>query len=143
MLRKLQLSNILKRSFLAFFAIFLFGLFFSAEVFAESKCSKNQTQTEMNICAAEEYKKADEKLNAVYAKAIKILDETQQDKQQKALLIKAQKSWIKYRDLACDFETAGFEGGSIRPLLHATCLTRLTEQRTNDIPEAFMEWDTN
>jgi hypothetical protein len=36
---------------------------------------------------------------------------------------------VKYRDAQCAWESAAFQGGSIQPLVLATCFRRLTEER--------------
>ena len=49
-----------------------------------------QTQLEMNEKASLDYKKADAELNKTYKKLVSLLD-----KNEKVLLIQAQKNWIK------------------------------------------------
>ena len=58
-----------------------------------------QTQAEMNQTAAQGYYKADAELNKVYKVLMSKLDENG-----KALLIKAENDWIKYRDSHCKFK---------------------------------------
>lgn len=87
-----------------------------------------QTQAEMNKTAYEDFKKADEELNKVYKKVIEVLG-----REEKQLLIKAQKNWIKFRDSHCAFEIEQFKGGSIQPLIYAICLTERTNDRIEDL----------
>ncbi len=101
---------------------FLFILFF---------CNQNlvaQTQAEMNQTAAKDFQSADAELNRVYKDVLKLLDENE-----KKLLIKAQKDWIKFRDSHCAFEIKQYEGGSIQPLIYSTCLTERTKNRIDDL----------
>lgn len=103
--------------------LFIFIIFFA--------CNCNlaaQTQAEMNRTAQSDFEKADAELNKVYKQLIKILDE-----KEKQLLIKAQKDWIKFRDSHCGFEAEEFEGGSMQPMIHSTCLTERTNNRIDDL----------
>jgi uncharacterized protein YecT (DUF1311 family) len=91
-------------------------------------CKNAMTQTDMNICADKDYRKADAALNAAYRKAIVGLDAHSRD-----LLRAAQREWIKFRDAECTFQSAQNEGGSIHPMVYAECLTTLTQARTRQI----------
>ena len=57
--------------------------------------------------------------------------------EEKKLLIKAQKDWIKFRDSHCEFEILEFDGGSIQPLIKYTCLQDKTEERIEDLNSAI------
>lgn len=92
-----------------------------------------QTQAEMNRTAQNDFKKADAQLNTLYQKVMKILSG-----KEKHLMIQAQKDWIKFRDSHCKFEIEQYEGGSIQPLMYATCLTEKTKQRIADL-KAILE----
>jgi uncharacterized protein YecT (DUF1311 family) len=118
---------------------FYVGLILSLNYgFAHAECDRGATQIELNICSDLEYKKADEGLNKTYQKALKILT----DKNEKGLFVQSQRAWIKYRDSTCKFEIAGYEGGSIQPLIYSECMKRLTTERTKEIPNSFQEWDS-
>ncbi|HEH9431824.1 TPA: DUF1311 domain-containing protein [Aeromonas sobria] len=86
------------------------------------------TQAAMNICAMQDYTKADAELNAAYKTLVATLD-----KDQLGRLKTAQRAWITFRDAQCRYEAGVYEGGSIAPLVHSSCLTKLTEQRTKDL----------
>lgn len=85
-------------------------------------------QSEMNICADKDYRKADTALNAAYRKAAAGLDAHNRD-----LLRESERAWIKFRDAECTYQAAPNEGGSIYPLVYAGCLTRLTMDRTKQL----------
>ncbi len=89
-----------------------------------------ETQPEMNACAHQDYEKADKALNEAYAAVVAI---HKNDNEAIGLLKSAQRSWIKFRDAECEFETIDSKGGSIRPLLRSQCLTGLTEARTRQL----------
>lgn len=105
---------------------YTFALFFF--VCANNFKLNAQTQAEMNQTALKNYKNADTELNIIYQKVLKILSESE-----KALFIKAQKDWLKFRDSHCNFEIEQFKGGSIQPLILYSCLEEKTKQRINDL----------
>lgn len=95
-------------------------------------CAKAQTQVDMNTCADQDYQRADKKLNELYKK-LQARDAAAGEAQQKTSLRDAQRAWIKFRDSECAYETIGFEGGSIEPLVHASCMAELTDQRNQTL----------
>ena len=91
----------------------------------KDNCDNPLTQTTMNICANLEYQEVDRRLNQIYQQVRKeIIGSVQEQK-----LIKAQLSWIEFRDLDCDYVAEAYRGGSIQPLIYYSCLTSLTEER--------------
>ena len=93
-------------------------------------CSNATTQTTMNSCADEAYKKADAELNAVYKQ---ITDRLRNDQPAKKLLVTAQKAWLGFRDSECTFATAAATRGSMYPMLVAQCREGLTNKRTDEL----------
>lgn len=96
--------------------------------------SFSQTQMEMNATAYANYKKADAQLNKVYKQLMLTLD-----KNEKPLLIQAEKDWVKFRDSHCKFDASFYEGGSIQPLIYSTCLEELTKKRIVEIKISIKE----
>jgi len=90
--------------------------------------AKGQTQLDLNARAAADLRKSDEQLNAVYSK----LRGKVSDAGKKSLQT-AQRSWLRFRDEECEFETMGTVGGTIHSMIVAICLTRLTDQRIKDL----------
>ena len=88
---------------------------------AMAECSGN-TQSEMNECAANDYKLANRDLNAYYSK----LEKTDE-------LVKAERAWIAYRDAECNYQAKPFAGGSAAPMVLASCLADLTKQRLQQL----------
>jgi uncharacterized protein YecT (DUF1311 family) len=84
---------------------------------------------ELNQCAATEYGRADAALNAAWGPTKAFADGIGVGAQ----LLDAQRKWIAFRDAACLAEADQFAGGSIRPLVWYSCLTRLTQRRTEDL----------
>lgn len=110
------------------------ALFFIRESAAANRdCSNAMTQTDMNICAGIDYKKADDNLNSVYKKILSLIGE---DKNLKSQLISAQKAWIVFRDNECTFASSAVSGGSIYPTVYASCTEELTKNRVKEL-EAY------
>jgi len=91
-------------------------------------CENAMTQTDMNICWGNEYKKADAALNKTYQELAAMLEE-----EEKAQLKTAETAWLKYRDTNCEFVADQYKGGSIRPMIAAICLADVTNNRTTEL----------
>jgi len=91
-------------------------------------CNNAITQGDMNECAYRDLKREDQALNTAYNAY-----RTRLDAKQKEQLKNVQLAWIKYRDLACTYDSSGVEGGSVYPLIYAMCITRRTHQRLEEI----------
>lgn len=89
-------------------------------------CANATTQGEMNQCAAQERKAADDELNNLYKQITARLKDNPEARQ---LLVKAQRAWIGFRDTECNFSASGVEGGSVYPLIYGNCITDLTKAR--------------
>ena len=101
-------------------------------------CDNPQVQQEMNYCSEQEWKAADRRLNAEYRKAraaMQNLDDLFPEDQRGAAvsLRDAQRAWIAFRDKACEAEGWLFKGGSMEPLIYWSCMSSLTEQRTESL----------
>jgi uncharacterized protein YecT (DUF1311 family) len=94
----------------------------------QANCNNPQTTRDMRICAGSEAQAADRQLNQVYQQLIGKLDG-----QQKKRLTTAQLAWINFRDRTCAYEQGRFEGGTFAPVANASCLARVTQQRTKDL----------
>lgn len=98
-------------------------------------CADPITQSDMNRCAHQSYLAADEDLNLAYQMAVafaKQLDEYLPEGATPAVILlrDAQRAWIPFRDKACELESTIVRGGSMQPLIHASCLERETRART-------------
>lgn len=109
-------------------------------------CANPSAQQEMNWCAAQDFHKADGAMNAQWK--LTTAEMKRRDKRDgkptdgrpghSATLLAAQRAWLKYRDAHCDLQGYLFRGGSMEPLMVATCRTALTETRTRELLE-FVE----
>lgn len=93
-----------------------------------------QTQLQMNTEACDEYKKADDRLNAIYQQ---VLEQNKADAAFIAKLKKAQRAWLAFRDAeleaiypATDKQT---EYGSVYPMCNCMELTTLVNQRIEQL----------
>ena len=91
---------------------------------AADRCDSPQTQAEMNVCAAEDFRRADAQLNVAYDRLLKSLDPGR-----RAKLQKAERAWLAFRDAQCAYEASEAEGGTMAPMLRAGCLTEVTKMR--------------
>lgn len=131
--------NLLKLLALASSAFLLWSFAASAQ---QADCTNPQTQTEMNICAGESLRAADGDLNADYKLArdeMRVIDSYLQGdlKGAEKALLTGQRAWIKYRDGACEAEGFSVRGGTMESMVVATCLERLTRQRSEDLRRLF------
>jgi uncharacterized protein YecT (DUF1311 family) len=78
-----------------------------------------------------EWKKSDAELNRVYQESLKKLNP-----EQSALLKKAQRAWLTYRDAQCEADYKMFAGGSAAPLALTQCRVTLTQERTETLKDA-------
>ncbi|GAB3930674.1 lysozyme inhibitor LprI family protein [Larkinella terrae] len=102
------------------------------EVF--TNCDNAQTQTEMNMCAQMRFQKADQELNAVYKQLIELVS-----KDDKTLVIEAQRQWIAYRDAHCKVYEKMYQGGSMLNMVIANCKETTTLSRINELKELIAE----
>lgn len=104
-------------------------------IFMISTVAFSQTQSELNDEASGAYKQADQKLNEVYQKILKLYSKN-------ALFIKnmkaAQKLWIQFRDaqLAMLYpeRSQGYYGSDL-PLCQENYLAQLTNARVKELEE--------
>jgi len=92
-------------------------------------CAGAQTQTEMNECAAREYKKHDAAMNDIYQQLLAKL----KDPKQKEMLVEVERAWIAYRDKFCAFQSGETVGGTIHPLIETNCLDEKTNVHTAEL----------
>lgn len=111
-------------------------LLLAANISHAATCDDPKTQTEINRCASSTLEAETAAINSVYNRYRAGLDAT--EKQQ---LKDVQLAWIKYKDLACKFETLGVEGGSMQPYVLAQCLIEQTKTRRKQL-EALLRCDS-
>ncbi|MGL5065801.1 MAG: lysozyme inhibitor LprI family protein [Microcoleus sp.] len=97
-------------------------------------CKSPQTTVDMNLCATQEFQAADKKLNQVYQKLKPMLNSKQQQR-----LTAAQRTWVKFRDESCDYESGRFEGGTLAGSTYGYCRARITQERVKDLERYLKE----
>lgn len=100
----------------------------------EINCANATTQAELNACATKEYRAADKELNTVYQQLIKKVSAGQ-----KTSLIKAQRSWITFRDNHCAVYESLYADASMMPMVVMNCRRMATENRTRELQELLTE----
>jgi len=108
----------------------------------------NMPQQAMNFCAAQDFRAADRVLNAIWPEARQWAKEKdtaiEQWQPEHAVawdnLLKAQRAWIDYRDAHCMTESMYAAGGTLQPLLIASCRTTLTKERNRQL-KSLIEFD--
>ena len=85
----------------------------------------------MSICAAFQSIAIDMDLNITYKKLLEQLT----TKSAKQKLIKAQRAWINFRNLSCEYESAGYEGGTGHGMQYSSCLASIAEARLVQLKE--------
>ena len=95
-------------------------------------CENRGSQAEAGDCAYREYKAADAELNQIYGRLAAVLDA-----EDKAQLKESELAWIKYRDSYCSFESSQYKGGTIRPMIEAFCLARVTKAHAAELKDQF------
>jgi len=105
----------------------LISLLVTPHVWADD-CANAMDQFTLNQCAAADYASQDKRLNQLYSDYRKRLEG-----EQKQQLKDVQLAWIKYRDLACAFESGAVEGGSAYPMVMNGCLSAKTSARADEL----------
>ncbi|AXJ06069.1 urease-associated protein [Pseudomonas fluorescens] len=105
---------------------------FTSIAHAAADCANASDQATMNQCAAQENKAADKELNTVYQQITARLKDNPDGKK---LLVSAQRAWIGFRDAECKFSASGVKGGSMYPMIHSSCITRVTKDRTEALKQ--------
>jgi uncharacterized protein YecT (DUF1311 family) len=101
---------------------------------AADPCVDPDNQAQMNQCAGKAFRAADAAMTKVYRKLVALLTNAEQ-----AQLKEAQTTWLRYRDANCEFVADEYKGGSIRPLILASCLADMTRKRTSELKSQIKE----
>src|SRR5215212_8492849 len=106
-------------------------------------CANAKSQGDMNMCAAAEFRRADAKLNSLWGKRIaeaRVDDRspdsgrtTSDQRSEEAILRRAQRAWVQFRDAQCEGEGLAERGGSMEPMVVSLCLARVTDERIKQL----------
>ncbi len=113
----------------------------------EPNCSDPQYQTEMNLCAARDFERADAELNRIWPQLLASAREGDADINREfddrptgeQTLREAQRAWITFRDQHCAFEGYESRGGSMETMLYEGCRARLTLERIRQLQQPSLD----
>ena len=111
----------------------LLVLFLFAPGLASAQCKDAVSTKDIQDCMDSEWKKSDAELNRVYQDSLKKLKP-----EQAALLKKAQRAWVTYRDAQCDADYKMLAGGTAAPLALTQCRVTLTQGRTKTLKDTYL-----
>lgn len=110
---------------------------------SSAQCRNTSVQSEMTICAYQDFERADRELNRLWAGLIakaRSCDRspdcgrTESDQRsEEQILRKGQRAWIEFRDAQCEYEGLDERGGSMEPMTVNLCLARLTRERIKQL----------
>ncbi len=100
--------------------------------------ASNLPQQGLNHCAWIDFEEADRALNVAWELVKEEIDARDADMPEQwkgwgKALLDAQRAWITYRDAHCEAEGFQVRGGSMEPLIVATCKTHETRERIQDL----------
>jgi uncharacterized protein YecT (DUF1311 family) len=104
-------------------------------------CTDPQSNLEMKMCAQQDFQRADAELNKVYAEAVAgareqnqaLRDNHEKAPDSEALLRKAQRAWVAFRDANCAVEYQIYFGGSHASLAYSLCQVSMTKARIAEL----------
>lgn len=94
------------------------------DIDCSEKALSTGVQSVLNSCAERDARRSDKTLDATYDRLVGALDDSAS-----AALKKAELAWIAFRDATCDYETSGYAGGSMRPMVIAGCRAKENQAR--------------
>jgi len=100
---------------------------------AGTGCESGVTSS-MNLCSEYHFVAADLRMNDAYAKARSNVRGTKAE----PLLVKSQRSWLAFRDSTCEYESQGYEGGTLRGSISLGCMQAHTIERTRHLEEYLL-----
>ncbi len=107
-------------------------LLFFVPTLTTAQCKDVVCTKEMRDCMEPEWKKSNAELNRVYQESLKKLKP-----EQAALLKKAQRAWLSYRDAQCEADKMS-AGGTTAPLALTQCRVTLTQERTKTLKDTYL-----
>lgn len=118
--------------------LFPLVLFLGAQCAAaqDDPCKSATTTVDILRCEESRLKHAEEALNAAYRR---LTGELQQkgsephEREARALLVKAQRNWVAFREQDCKAMFTARGGGTLRPLYYLNCMRRHAELRTKQL----------
>lgn len=91
-----------------------------------AECRDDLATQDLLICLGKKLDEQDARLNRLWKKAL-----AAESEQGRALLRKAQRAWITFRDAQCAYEHGPDPAGSGAAIDKTLCLLRMTEERAD------------
>jgi uncharacterized protein YecT (DUF1311 family) len=117
-----------------FFVIAL-GTAFSAHAEERKNCYGFENSLEISSCFNEELTEYDNGLNKTYQAILKKLKHIGERDILIESLKKAQREWISYRDINCQFHSDIYLGGSAAGTEYVSCKARMTKERLKELSD--------
>jgi len=111
-----------------FVIVSFLSILFVPSVVLGLDCQNANTQADMNQCASSDLARETQIINKTYRDLRTKLNPAQQRQFKKVQL-----AWIKYKDLSCEFEASGVEGGSAHAMIITACLAEETRLRNKEL----------
>jgi len=105
--------------------LLLIGLALIQPAHATDPCVRRATQADMNVCALQGFKEADAELNQTWVQV-----QPKVPRSARPQLVAAQRRWITFRDLHCDFAASLVPSPAAKEQTYQQCRRALTEERT-------------
>ncbi|CAM2154508.1 Lysozyme inhibitor LprI N-terminal domain-containing protein [Pararobbsia alpina] len=127
-----------KQRVLSGFALASMLLLAQAVYAQDSDCQQDAAGADSASCARSAFVDADAKLNDAYRSALNLLSTDDKHAQAKSALIASQRAWLKFRDADCKVQNTLFEQGPSREAMTESCMTDLTEERTDELQQIWL-----
>ncbi|PXX41575.1 lysozyme inhibitor LprI family protein [Undibacterium pigrum] len=102
-------------------------------------CNKASNTMEINECASIEQQKVEAKLNQVYQRVLKGMEKDYASDgnfaDMKKAFVNAQRAWIKFREADCDAVYQKNIGGTIRNVMHISCMQARAKTRIAELED--------
>ncbi len=106
-------------------------------------CANAAARVDYLACRGDQFNKLDAELNRKYQKILKSYEQPNTEyadyKKAKAAFIKAQRSWVKFRDEDCDMPMYLNLTGSAQSPMMVDCVIAHTKKRIEDFDSGFYE----
>ena len=113
-----------------------------SSAWAADPCQTQSDTMEVNACAKQRFDEQDRLLNTTYQALLQALATTNDPgisgESPRALLIKAQRRWVEFRNADCKVKYQIYAGGTIRNVMFLSCMRERTAQRIKELAQA--EW---
>ena len=100
-------------------------------------CENAQNTNEINYCAGVDLEKAENEMKNYFLRSKK---QHKHDPELIQSMESSQLAWTSYVEAHCDSIYTKWREGSIRGVMHLTCKTNLTQQRTYDLWTNFLTY---